>query len=147
MRLKYVFLSLGLALTINANAADGNIFISNAMVWTVIAIVAIIALVVSSINLFRISRIKQMLEVGMMNQKDDLDLSFRKIRSSLSRDVKNMRREMGKRNDHSGPKKVVKPHEANRTEETEKPAPKKVVHKRRYPHKKQNTDSAPENKE
>ncbi len=147
MRLKYVFLSLGLALTINANAADGNIFTSNALVWTVIAVVAIIALVVSSINLFRISRIKQMLEVSMMNQKDDLDLSFRKMRSSLSRDVKNLRREMGRKNDHSRPKKVVKPHEANKSEETEKPAPKKVVHKKRRPHIKQNTGSAPENKD
>ncbi len=147
MRLRYVLLSLGLAFTINASAASGDVFADNALMWTVIAIVAIIALVVSSINLFRISRIKQMLEVGLMNQKDDLDLSFRKIRSSLSRDVKNLRREMGKKSVHPAPKKVVKLADDNKPEETDKPVPKKVVHKKRYPHRKQNPNSVQENKE
>lgn len=116
MKLKNILLSMGLLVTLTASAADASVGAAHGYLWLVITIIALAALVVSVVNAFRITTIKKMLEVNLQNQKEDMELSFKKIKSSLGRDIGNMRREVNKRNEGG-------------QQNQKKPMPKKAANK------------------
>lgn len=116
-------------LTMTMLSAQQNGAATQDYLWLAITLIALIALVISVLNAFRISQVKKMLEVSTQNQKDDLDLSFKKIKSSLGRDLSNIRRELSRRSDQKNAGSKQQPAKAKvadkNTNEEDGEAPKK----------------------
>ena len=108
--------------------------------------VAICALILAVVNMFRISHNKKITEVILVNQIDDINTTMEAVKLGLSRDLRNLRKEIGK--SQGGPKpNQGQPAQAKNTDENEdievkEPAEKKPFKKRssnyrrRPPHKK-----------
>lgn len=58
--------------------------------------VAISALVLAVVNSFRISYYKKVTDVTIVNQIDDINVTIEAVKVGLSRDLRNLRKEMGK---------------------------------------------------
>lgn len=143
MRLKYLLITFGLISGLETMAANSNDYYFHGMLWLIIAAIAVIALVISVVNAFRISKIRKVLEANAENTKEDMDLSFRKMKSALYRDVKNIRREINKKKDNNqtAPKKEANTEAIENTDSENKPVKKKPQNRRYYNKKKkpQNT--------
>jgi len=147
MRLKYLLITFGLMFGVNAMAADTSEYAGHVMLWLVIVAIAFIALAISVVNAFRISKIRKVLEANYENTKEDMDLSFRKMKSSLYRDVKNIRREINKKRENNSPhKKDVKTEGEENADAEKKPAKKKPQHRRYNPNKKKTQNPQNDNK-
>lgn len=162
MNLKNILLSMGLFISVTASASNNSDYQMHGLLWIVITLIAFIALVVSVVNAFRITKIRKMLEVNLMNQKEDMELSFTKIKSSLGRDISNIKRQVGgkgndartqkPRNPNQNPNKnpnqnknTPKKTDESNTDETKAPIkknpPRKPQQRRYPPRKKQNPES------
>lgn len=137
-------------LTLNMLTAQNASGSAQDFLWLAITIIALIALIISVMNAFRISQVKRMLEVTMQNQKDDMELSFKKMKSSLGRDIGNMRREINKKNVQKKPinkqqpaktKEVVKTTVEDKGENQSKKPARKPQRRKYNPHKKKTTDA------
>lgn len=148
MRLKYLLFMFGLMSGLNTMAADSSEYAFHGMLWIVITAIAVIALAISVVNAFRISKIRKVLEANAENTKEDMDLSFRKMKSALYRDVKNIRREINKKKDNNQPnqKKDVKPEAKENTDAENKPAKKKPQNRKYYNKKKKPQNPQGDNK-
>ena len=129
--------------TTSANAANNNLLI-------ITFVLAALAFLIAAINAYRISHLKKISEVDLINQKDDLNVSMEAVKVDLYRDIRNIRRELGKLNRPPKPAVQQKPAEpkADKTETSAEsiPVEKKPYRKRpsnfkRRPPRKKEGDS------
>ncbi len=70
----------------------------NDLIWLTIAVVAALALILSVINAIRITKWRRQLEVDVVNHREDVNLSMESVKYTATREVKNLRKEINKRN-------------------------------------------------
>jgi len=114
------------------------------VIWLILG-VAICALILSIVNYFRLSYNKQVAEVEMVNQKDDLNLTIEAVKVALTKEIRYLRKEVGKSQRgpkpiHSQPATHAKKENDEETDENsaaeKKPFKKRPSNfKRRPPHK------------
>jgi len=139
MKIKYLVLSMALGTTLVANASTSEPTSTNGSIY-IVAGIAIVAIILSVINALRISKLKRMIEIGFVNQKEDMDLSFRKMKSSLMHNNKNHRRpnptntntpQVVKKKENTPQNEII--NEVNTNETTQAKRPTK---RRKYPPRK-----------
>lgn len=99
----------------------------NELIWVAI-IVATLAFLLSVINAIRISGLRKRVDVDLVNHREDVNLSMESVKFTATREVKNLRKEINKRNKPNPPRRkpVAKDGEADskgaQNETSEKPA-------------------------
>lgn len=129
-----------------AQPLDAGINKQNSLALLLTLGVAICALVIAVVNSFRISHNKKITDVIMVNQIDDINTTMEAVKLSLSRDLRNLRKEISKSQRATKPNQG-QPIQAKNNDETDnsgiiEPTEKKPFKKRssnyrrRPPHKK-----------
>lgn len=76
----------------------------NELIWVGI-VLAGLAFVLSVINSLRISALRNKLDVDLVNHREDVNLSMESVKFTATREVKNLRKEINKRNRPNPPRK------------------------------------------
>ena len=77
--------------------SSSNILSNNSSsIALVTLIIAVIALVLSILNTVKISYNKKIRDVNLVNQKDDLNVSMDAIKTTLSKDIRGLKRDIHK---------------------------------------------------
>lgn len=128
-----------------AQSIDASSNSSNGIIIWLILGVAICALILAIVNYFRISYNKKIVEVEIVNQKDDLNLTIEAVKIGLSREIRYLRKEVGKSQRAPKPNHPHAPtqpkHETEEESDESNPIEKKPFKKRssnfkrRPPHK------------
>ncbi len=115
-------------------------------------IVAIAALIISIINAFRISYNRKISEVNLVNQKDDINVSMEGINTVLTRDIRNIRKEMNRSSRNQKPKEptstnnpaaATQDSKKNTSEEDKNPPKRKMNNNKRRFYRKKPTNKNP----
>ncbi|MDA3890407.1 MAG: hypothetical protein PF517_01955 [Salinivirgaceae bacterium] len=138
---------------LNAQTASSSLSDENNLAILLTLCVALAALILAVVNSFRIAHQKKVLEVELVNQKDDLKVTMEAVKVNLSKDVRYLRKELGKTARNINPSSNADNNQAKseKTDDSESGKPKpfkkrKPYYKKRTPYKKPNTDENSESK-
>lgn len=112
---------------------------TNNLAIIITLIVALLALIITVINSFRISHLKKVSEVEYNNLKDDLNLTAGSLKSSLSKEIRGLKRDAGR---NSKPRNTNnrKPKTEETSKETEGQTDSETNKTAKKPYKKRNTN-------
>jgi len=132
------------SLYLSAKSIDESSSENSMVIWLILG-VAVCALLLAIVNYFRISYNSKVAEVEMVNQKDDLNVTIEAVKVALSKEIRYLRKEVGKsqrglKPNHNQPVTQTKSENEDEVDESnpldKKPFKKKSSNfKRRPPHK------------